>query len=189
MFGLRRPTSSVLRPLRLFHSSLPTANYVGPPDPVSNIRPVLYHDPDPTSVESPRHPYSLDEFREFRHDSDTLEYQWKLQRQQLDAFNDAFWRDVRLSHRRASPTHRSYNHLTQTNTRFDAAKAVVVSGLPPHATAEQREERLGEFYKQWVLQEATRQEEYNAEWRRRSMQEIKLAARVSFPKLKAQFTS
>jgi hypothetical protein len=100
MLGLRlgRPTSLVLRPLRLFHSSKPTANYVGPPDPVSNIRPVLYHDLDPTGVESPRHPYSLDEFRQ---DSDTLKYQWKLHRQQLDAFNDAFWRDVRLSRRRA----------------------------------------------------------------------------------------
>lgn len=100
MLGLRRPTLLVLRPLRLFHSSVPTPNYVGPPDPVSNIRPVLYHDLDPTSVESPRHPYSLDEFRR---DSDTLEYQWKLQRQQLDAFNDAFWRDVRFLHRRAPP--------------------------------------------------------------------------------------
>ncbi len=95
MLGLRRPASSVLRPLRLLHSSVPTANYVGPPDPVSNIRPVLYNDIDDTRMESPRHPYSLDEFR---NDSDTLEYQWKLQRQQLDAFNDAFWRDVRVSH-------------------------------------------------------------------------------------------
>jgi len=156
----------VLRPLRLFHSSMLTANYVGPPDPVSNIRPVLYDDLGPTSLESPRHPYSLDEFGR---DSDTLEYQWKLQRQQLDAFNDAFWRD--------------------TNTCFDAAKAVTVSGLPPHASAEQREEHLGEFYKRWVLQETARQEEYNTEWRRRSMQEIKLAARVSYHKLKAQFTT
>jgi hypothetical protein len=180
---LRRPTSLVLQPLRLFHSSVRTANYVGPPDPVSNIRPVLYHDLDPTSVESPltRHPYSLDEFR---NDSDTLEYQWKLQRQQLDAFNDAFWRDVRFLHQHA-PHHRSYNHPMQTNTRFDTAKAAAVNSLPPHATAEQREERLGEFYEKWVLQEAARQEEYNAEWRRRSMQEIKLAARVSYQKLKA----
>jgi hypothetical protein len=73
----------------------------------------------------------------------------------------------------------------QTNTRFDTAKAAAVNSLPPHATAEQREERLGEFYEKWVLQEAARQEEYNAEWRRRSMQEIKLAARVSYQKLKA----
>jgi hypothetical protein len=77
----------------------------------------------------------------------------------------------------------------QTNTRFDAAKEAVISDFPPHATTKQREERLGEFYKTWVLQEAARQEEYNAEWRRRSMQEIKLAARVSYQKLKAQFTT
>jgi hypothetical protein len=80
-----------------------------------------------------------------------------------------------------------YNHTLQTNTRFEAAKTAAVSGLPPHATAEQREERLSEFYKNWVLQEATRQEEYNSEWRRRSMQEIKLAARVSYQKLKERF--
>jgi hypothetical protein len=97
MLGLRRPTSLVLRPLRLLHSTVPTANYVGPPDPVSNIRPVLYNDLGSTTTESPQHPYSLDEFR--NDSEDTLEYQWKLQRQQLDAFNDAFWRDVRfLSH-------------------------------------------------------------------------------------------
>jgi hypothetical protein len=96
MLGLRRPTLLVLRSLRLLHSSVPTANYVGPPDPVSNIRPILYNDLRSTTTESPQqHPYSLDEFR---NDSDTLEYQWKLHRQQLDAFNDAFWRDVRFSH-------------------------------------------------------------------------------------------
>jgi hypothetical protein len=92
---IRRPTSLALRRLRLLHSSAPTANYVGPPDPVSNIRPVLYNDLSSTTAESPQHPYSLDEFR---NDSDTLEYQWKLQRQQLDVFNDAFWRDVRFFH-------------------------------------------------------------------------------------------
>ena len=80
-------------------------------------------------------------------------------------------------------------HTAQTNTRFETAKAATVSGLPPHATAEQREERLSAFYRNWVLQEATRQEEYNSEWRRRSMQEIKLAARVSFQKVKVRFAS
>src|SRR5216684_3309049 len=88
------------------------------------------------------------------------------------------------------PFHRrSYNYPMQTNTRFEMAKAAIVSGLPPHATAEQREEHLGEFYKNWVLQEAARQEEYDSEWRRRSMQEIKLATRVSYQKLKARFTT
>jgi hypothetical protein len=78
--------------------------------------------------------------------------------------------------------------LMQTNTRFEMAKAAAVTGLPPHATAEQREGRLSEFYRHWVLQEAARQEAYNSEWRRRSMQEIKLAARVSYQKLKVRFT-
>ena len=94
--GLRRPTSLALRHLRLLHSSVPTANYVGPPDPLSNIRPVLYNDLSSTTADSPQHPYSLDEFH--NESEDTLEYQWKLQRQQLDAFNDAFWRNVRFSH-------------------------------------------------------------------------------------------
>jgi len=74
----------------------------------------------------------------------------------------------------------------QTNTRFEAAKDAAISDLPSHATAEKREERLSEFYKNWVLQEARRQEEYDSEWRRRSMQEIKLAARVSYHRLKAR---
>lgn len=96
MLGLRWPTSLALRRLRLLHSTVPTADYVGPPDPVSNIRPVLYNVLGPTTTaESPQHPYSLDEFR-INDSEDTLEYQWKLQRQQLDAFNDAFWRDVRF---------------------------------------------------------------------------------------------
>ena len=95
--GLRPPTSlALLRSLRLLHSSVPTANHVGPPDPLSNIRPVLYSDLSSTTTEPQQHPYSLDEFR--NDSEDTLEYQWKLQRQQLDAFNDAFWRDVRFSH-------------------------------------------------------------------------------------------
>ena len=80
-------------------------------------------------------------------------------------------------------------HAAQTNTRFEAGKAAVVNELSPHATAEQREERLSAFYKNWVLQEATRQEEYNSEWRRRSMQEIKLAARVCFQNVKVRFAS
>jgi apoptogenic protein 1 len=77
----------------------------------------------------------------------------------------------------------------QTNTRFETAKTTTLNSLSPHATAEQREERLGEFYKSWVLQETTRQQEYNSEWRRRSMEEIKLAARVSYQKFKARFVS
>jgi len=161
-----RPPPLTLSSLRFLHSSARTCDYVAPPDPISNIRPILYDDPALVTLGPLRHPYSLNEFRD---DSDTLEYQWKLQRQQLDAFNDKFWRD--------------------SNTRFEVAKAAAMSSLSPHATAQQREERLGMFYRKWVLQEATRQVEYNAEWRRRSMEEIALSLRVSYHKLKARFTS
>jgi len=166
MLILRPRPPSTLRSLRLLHSSARTCDYVAPPDPISHIRPILYDDPAPVTSEPLRHPYSLNEFRD---DSDTLEYQWKLQRQQLDAFNDNFWRD--------------------SNMRFEVAKAVAMSVLPPHATAQQREECLGMFYRKWVLQEVTRQVEYNAEWRRRSMEEIALSLRVTYHRFKARFTS
>ncbi|KAI0306442.1 hypothetical protein B0F90DRAFT_1689998 [Multifurca ochricompacta] len=85
--------------------------------------------------------------------------------------------------------HTPYVLSMKANTRFEAAKEAIVNGIPAHATSEQREDHLGEFYKNWVLQEATRQQEYNSEWRRRSMEGIKLAARVSYQKFKARFTS
>jgi len=185
-----RPPRLTLRSLRLLHSSARTCDHVAPPDPISNIRPILYDDPAPVTSEPLRHPYSLNEFRDDS-DSDTLEYQWKLQRQQLDAFNDNFWRDVRFLTFRFSPHLCLYMPpiFVQSNTRFEVAKAAAMNGLPPHATAQQREERLGNFYRKWVLQEATRQQEYNAEWRLRSMEEIALSFRVSYHRLKARFTS
>ncbi|TFY72649.1 hypothetical protein EVG20_g324 [Dentipellis fragilis] len=132
-----------------------------PPDAISNLRPILYDDPVPLSSEELRHPYSLSEFR-----GDPGEYQWKLQRQQLDAWNHAFW--------------------TDSNARFERAKAAVLSSLPETASANARELALADFYKQWVLQETTRQENYTREWRQRSFEEIKLAARVHYHKLVAR---
>ncbi|KAA1471120.1 hypothetical protein DENSPDRAFT_837048 [Dentipellis sp. KUC8613] len=149
------------RSLRLLHSSAVAHNRVGPPDAISNLRPILYDDPVPLSSEELRHPYSLSEFR-----GDPAEYQWKLQRQQLDAWNHAFW--------------------TDSNARFERAKAAVLSSLPESASADARELALADFYKQWVLQETTRQENYTREWRQRSFEEIKLAARVHYQKLVAR---
>jgi Apoptogenic protein 1 len=96
-----------------------------------------------------------------------------------------FFLFLRITRLTLKPSFRS----VQTNTRFEAAKVTAIDSLSPHATAEQRNERLGEFYKSWVLQEMTRQQEYDSEWRRRSMEEIKLAARVSYQKFKARFVS
>ena len=73
-----RPT---IRHGRSLHASLVRRDLVGPPDPVSHLRPIIYDDAPPPPAQV-RHPYSLREFT-----GDTREYQWKMQRQELDALN------------------------------------------------------------------------------------------------------
>lgn len=89
---------------RQIHASSTLSTLVGPPDPVSHLRPVIYDESAhngrergvQTVVErattSPTHPYSLEEF-----DGDPSDYQWKLERKRLDAYNHTFWTDVRFS--------------------------------------------------------------------------------------------
>ena len=80
---------------RSFTSAAARKDAVGTPHPVSNMRPVLY-DKEPqkqraaSTTESYWHPYSINEF-----DGDVHDIQWKIDRQRLDAFNHAFWADVR----------------------------------------------------------------------------------------------
>lgn len=96
---------------RTFHTSSPVRDLVGPPDPVSNLRPVIYDDlPAPSPATAPRpsravtgrqHPYSLSEFAlptsdEARNSArdDYGAYQLRMHQQQLDAFNHAYWMEV-----------------------------------------------------------------------------------------------
>ena len=80
---------------QLFHSTACARHLVGPPDPISNIRPAIYHQEDPSSSTSygdkVRHPYSLKEFTQVETAQD---YQVNLQKTQLDAFDHAFWINV-----------------------------------------------------------------------------------------------
>ena len=80
---------------RLFHSTACARHLVGPPDPISHIRPAIYHQEDPSSSTSygdkVQHPYSLKEFTQVENAQD---YQVNLQKTQLDAFDHAFWLDV-----------------------------------------------------------------------------------------------
>jgi apoptogenic protein 1 len=91
--------SPSIRGLRLLHSFIRRYNRVGPPDPVSNLRPTIYDDLEPESSAphtSPRttiHPYSLFEFKGPDASSNS-ELHWRLHRQQLDAFDQAFWSNV-----------------------------------------------------------------------------------------------
>lgn len=99
---------SLPRSIRLLHASVQSCNLIGPPDPISHIRPIIYDDsPLPHPPTLLHHPYSLSEFLPgFPGRTATCELQWKLQRQQLDDFNHNFWIDVRftiLSSSRAKP--------------------------------------------------------------------------------------
>ncbi|KAH9952016.1 hypothetical protein B0H21DRAFT_715369 [Amylocystis lapponica] len=149
---------------RSFHTSPARCHLVGPSDPVSNLRPIIYDDAPPVPAElDARHPYSLTEFT-----GDTREYQWKMQRQELDAYNHAFWSDH--------------------NSRFEAAKSAVLESLPQTASVEDREFALSHFYKSWVAQEQVHHREYGAQWRRRNWTSILLGARLHYEKFMSRIS-
>lgn len=106
--------------IRRIHVTPITRKLIGPPDPVSNLRPVIYDEDEPAALAqavkmtenleqgkkkgkeivymlpaqqmpktSPTHPYLLDEF-----DGDPVEYQWRMERKRMDAFNHSFWTNV-----------------------------------------------------------------------------------------------
>ncbi|OSC99110.1 hypothetical protein PYCCODRAFT_1454052 [Trametes coccinea BRFM310] len=159
--ALPRPTPTHARQ---FHASLSRKHLVGPPDPISHLRPVIYDDAPPPPAPSVRHPYSLREFT-----GDTREYQWKMQRQELDAFNHAFW--------------------LESNSRFYAAKEAVLESLPEGTGPEQREAALSAFYTRWVAQERMRLDAYDAEWRKRNWSTIILGARVRYQEFMSRITN
>ncbi|KZT70170.1 hypothetical protein DAEQUDRAFT_668154 [Daedalea quercina L-15889] len=157
---LARPLGPQIRRL---HASLVRGHLVGPSDAISNLRPVIYDDAVPEPRTDVTHPYSLREFA-----GDTREYQWKMQRQQLDAYNHVFW--------------------TNSNLRFNAAKRAVLACLPEMCATEDRESALSAFYHRWAAQEAARQRAYSAEWRRRNWATVLLGARLAYEKLAARVT-
>lgn len=84
---------------------VPSHDLVGPPCPLSNLRPVYYAPMFPTLAESERtgvpHPYSLSEFptldprqqrlAELQRELNAQDLEWRLARARLDAFNQDFW--------------------------------------------------------------------------------------------------
>jgi hypothetical protein len=177
--------SRIHRPLRRLHLSTPAHDRIGPPHPISNIRPVIYDD----TVHPPQsstHPYSLQEFQHARRTHDPLvdyELRWKLHKQQLDTFNHAFWTDVR-THTSFLPVQLHFYYFSlQSNSRFDTGKNVALSALPDTATDLDKEHALTAFYQQWLQQEHATMDAYTDEWRRRNLQEIVLAARVHYYRL------
>lgn len=85
---LRRPVPRCARQLH---------DLVGPPDPVSNLRRVVY---DRVEESKALHPYSVDEFPADTNLTDPdggrarLDLEWNIARGRLDSFNHHFWADV-----------------------------------------------------------------------------------------------
>ncbi|KAJ7109427.1 hypothetical protein C8R44DRAFT_635680 [Mycena epipterygia] len=156
------------RPLsaRCLHASRPVCDRVGPPHPMSNMRPIIYDDDAPPSTPRAYHPYSLHEFDP--EPTSPYKLQWKLQRQQLDEFHHTFW--------------------LESNSRFERGKQQALSRLPSTASALDKERALSEFYQHWVVQEDRRTGEYTKEWRERNMSSLLLAARVAYHKFTARFS-
>jgi hypothetical protein len=86
-------TMSRLPRLRFFHSTYLRKNIlVGPPDPVSNLRPVLY---DGLPDQKKTNAYSSRELR--AHPMDPHKFELDLASQRLDKFNQEFWTNVRFT--------------------------------------------------------------------------------------------
>ncbi|KAJ7111561.1 hypothetical protein C8R43DRAFT_903959 [Mycena crocata] len=151
---------------RFLHASRPLCDRVGPPHPISNMRPIIYDDETPASTSRVDHPYSLHEFDP--EPSSPYKLQWKLQRQQLDEFHHSFW--------------------LESNTRFERGKDEALSRLPSTATALDKERALSEFYRLWVIQEDSRTGAYTEEWRQRNKSSLILAARVACQKFTTRFS-
>lgn len=100
MLVLKQPLSKLSSSVRRIHASSRTCNLIASPDPISHMRPIIYDDaPLPPPPSRIRHPYSLSEFTAGgQNEAAVSELQYRLQRQQLDAFHHNFWLDVRPIH-------------------------------------------------------------------------------------------
>lgn len=95
VLSLLRHASPALPRCRSFHgSSARLGALVGPSDPVSHMRPILYDDPPLPRRRETTHPYSLREFNGDARDDQDFDLLWRMQRQELDRFNHNFWVDV-----------------------------------------------------------------------------------------------
>ncbi|CCA70977.1 hypothetical protein PIIN_04910 [Serendipita indica DSM 11827] len=155
-------TMSKLKTIRRLHTSLITRNtLVGPPHPVSNLRPVLYNGlPDQTQTNN----YSPRELRSHV-PVDGTKFQLELSMQRIDKFNHEFWAD---SNKRFYETKDAF--LRARQPRLDLAKT-------PEERSQMEEEHLAEFYRFWVLSERDTQRQYTSEWLRAQYGSIWTAAR------------
>ncbi|KAJ7063341.1 hypothetical protein C8F01DRAFT_1022836, partial [Mycena amicta] len=161
MFCLRPARHTV----RCLHSSLRSlGDRVGPPHPISHMRPVVYDDAEPATRRA-YHPYSLHEF-DSTPDANPYKLHWKLLRQSDDEFHHNFW--------------------LKSNTRFERGKDHALASLSSSASPLDKERALSAFYQRWVIQEEARVAQYTEEWRQRNAASLSLAFRVASQKLRSR---
>lgn len=169
-----RPSSTAL------HTSLPpSVDWIGPPCPLSNLRPVYYAPLFPSlhsapSIQKNQHPYSPQEFASSSSALDTTQQrlqqlkrklhaqdlEWRLTRYRFDQFNQHFW--------------------SKTNTSFLLARDAYVARLSPSSssTGAISDVDLAPFYAEHLRETKKVYAEYNAQlW--------KAQAGLLWPALKA----
>ncbi|CAE6460186.1 unnamed protein product [Rhizoctonia solani] len=116
-----------------------TEAFVGPPDAISNIRPILRANLTELGLQR-AHPYSLSEFSR----QEVVGYSaFALHERHIEAFNHSFWTDV--------------------NTRFNAARQKILDSHPPVGPGKDIASRdaaleadLAAFYRSWLAEEDAR---------------------------------
>ncbi|RSH94458.1 hypothetical protein EHS25_004261 [Saitozyma podzolica] len=146
-------------------SDLPIENVdlVGPPDPISNIRPVIYAS-TPSRRRTPNSPYSTGEFPAESTRLEELELEWRLRQQRVDAMNHRFW--------------------ASTNTSFNAQLQHRLSLLPPPSDPptpqdiQRKEECLSQFYADWQAANRGRMGRWVREWWREVWAGLRMQGKI-----------
>ncbi|KAL7419798.1 hypothetical protein Q5752_005714 [Cryptotrichosporon argae] len=157
---------------------------VGPPDPLSNIRPVLYAPSSPARARSSNSPYSSSEFPDASgSDADAaraaLELRLRLHRERVDAANHRFWAGQNANY--AAQLARRLDELDAARTRGPAAAAgdaKSVAGEDAETEAEAREEVLATFYRDWQVANRAVQAKWVRQWWADVWTGIKLQGKV-----------
>ncbi|WWC87655.1 uncharacterized protein L201_002545 [Kwoniella dendrophila CBS 6074] len=162
-------SSSSIPRRRRSNAEIPSSgiDLVAPPDPQSNIRPIIYAS-KPSINPSTNSPYSASEFPTGSSDArlENMELEWRLRRERVDLMNHRFW--------------------ATTNLTFEAQKAYRLSLLPPPSNPptqedeRKREDILTQFYADWQIANQERQIRWVKQWWREVWAGIKIQGKIYF---------
>ncbi|KIM23988.1 hypothetical protein M408DRAFT_332046 [Serendipita vermifera MAFF 305830] len=146
---------------RLIHTAGPL---VGPPHPVSNLRPALYNGVPDQAKTNAYSPNELHSHLPINADKFQLDNALK----QLDKLNHDFWVE---SNQRFHQSRHAY---------LEAQKYRLAHAKTSEERAAMEEEHLAEFYASWVQTMRPLQHEYTATWLRGQYGSILTAARMNW---------